>query len=46
VGNGGEVRRFREELDAMQANEILSPAQVRRVLSALAAISDQTGANR
>lgn len=46
VGNGGELRRFREELEALKASGILPEPQVKRAMRALAAIDEQQGATR
>ena len=36
AGNGGELRRFLEELDAMETNQIVSAAQIKRARTAIA----------
>lgn len=41
VGNGGEINRFLEELDAMQANGILDEKQIAKVKAAILAAKDQ-----
>lgn len=35
VGNGGEVERFRQELEALLKNQIIDEAQARNALKAL-----------